>query len=212
MQTDNERMQRNLLCAFLRLFYAKDWVSGTGGGLCATREDGMLIVAPTGVHKEMVEPADLFVLDPTTQRIVEHGAHASSKPSECSAIFSAIVAQRKAGSVVHSHALSSVLAADSGTDTSLSISRLEMLKGIRGVMNSEEHLVPVIANTEHEADLTGAVERACADPAFQKSAAILVRDHGAYIWGSDIWEAKRHAEVYHFLFEATCARRAARKD
>ena len=31
---------------------------------------------------------------------------------------------------------------------------------------------------------------------------MLVRDHGAYIWGADIWEAKRHTEVYHFLFEA----------
>ena len=32
------------------------------------------------------------------------------------------------------------------------------------------------------------------------------RDHGAYIWGADIWETKRHAEVYHFLFEAVLAR------
>jgi ribulose-5-phosphate 4-epimerase/fuculose-1-phosphate aldolase len=35
---------------------------------------------------------------------------------------------------------------------------------------------------------------------------VLVRDHGAYIWGEDLWEAKRHAEVYHFLFEAVVAR------
>jgi ribulose-5-phosphate 4-epimerase/fuculose-1-phosphate aldolase len=35
---------------------------------------------------------------------------------------------------------------------------------------------------------------------------VLVRDHGAYIWGEDLWEAKRHAEVYHFLFEAIVAR------
>ena len=25
--------------------------------------------------------------------------------------------------------------------------------------------------------------------------------------GADVWEAKRHTEVYHFLFEATVARR-----
>ncbi|GAC1409665.1 MAG: hypothetical protein NVSMB57_02540 [Actinomycetota bacterium] len=205
-------MQRDLLCAFLRLFYAKEWVSGTGGGICATREDGMLIVAPTGVHKEMVQPDDLFVLDPATQRIVEHGGQPAAKPSECSPIFSAIVARRAAGSVVHSHALSSVMAADLATGASLIIRRLEMLKGIRGLSNSEEHRIAVIENTERESDLTSAVERACDDPMFATSAAILVRDHGAYIWGSDLWEAKRHAEVYHFLFEAMCARSAARKD
>jgi ribulose-5-phosphate 4-epimerase/fuculose-1-phosphate aldolase len=37
-----------------------------------------------------------------------------------------------------------------------------------------------------------------------------VADHGAYIWGADVWETKRHAEVYHFLFEAILARHAAR--
>ncbi len=36
--------------------------------------------------------------------------------------------------------------------------------------------------------------------------AIVVADHGAYIWGDDVLEAKRHTEVYHFLFEATVAR------
>ena len=46
-----------------------------------------------------------------------------------------------------------------------------------------------------------------ADERFAQSAAVIVADHGAYIWGEDVWEAKRHAEVYHFLFEATVARR-----
>jgi hypothetical protein len=27
------------------------------------------------------------------------------------------------------------------------------------------------------------------------------------MWGDDVLEAKRHTEVYHFLFEATVARR-----
>ena len=45
------------------------------------------------------------------------------------------------------------------------------------------------------------------DDRFAASFAILVADHGAYIWGDDVWEAKRHTEVYHFLFEAAVARR-----
>ena len=46
-----------------------------------------------------------------------------------------------------------------------------------------------------------------ADPRFSAARAVVVRDHGAYIWGDDVLEAKRHTEVYHFLFEATVARR-----
>ena len=81
-----------------------------------------------------------------------------------------------------------------------------MLKGIRGLTNRDVHRVPVIDNTPARvgADL---VDRGrAARSALCSSYAILVRDHGAYIWGADIWEAKRHTEVYHFLFEAVLAR------
>ena len=35
---------RELICEMLRLFYAKNWVSGTGGGICATESPGRLVV------------------------------------------------------------------------------------------------------------------------------------------------------------------------
>jgi ribulose-5-phosphate 4-epimerase/fuculose-1-phosphate aldolase len=82
-----------------------------------------------------------------------------------------------------------------------------MLKGIRGVSLTSDLLVPIIANQAREADLSDQVAAVLQDPRFVSAAAILVRDHGAYIWGADIWEAKRHAEVYHFLFDAVRARR-----
>jgi methylthioribulose-1-phosphate dehydratase len=92
-------------------------------------------------------------------------------------------------------------------DDHLAIRDLEMLKGIRGIGNRDVHLVPVIRNTPREAELTDQLARVLADPRFQSSFAVIVADHGAYIWGDDIWEAKRHTEVYHFLFEAVVARR-----
>ncbi|HVL89893.1 MAG TPA: methylthioribulose 1-phosphate dehydratase [Actinomycetota bacterium] len=203
----NEQALRETLTTLLRLFYAKDWVSGTGGGICAMAGPGRLLVAPTGVHKEMVEPADLFAIDPATCGVIDAAANAALKPSECSPIFAAIVRKRGAGSVVHSHALDAVLVADLAPGDVLSIRRFEMLKGLKGVGNADDHAVPVIDNTEREPELTGAVEAALKDPRFAKAHAILVRDHGAYIWGEDVWEAKRHTEVYHFLFEGTWTRR-----
>lgn len=198
-----EQELRETLCVMLRLFYAKDWVSGTGGGMCATGDDGMLRVAPTGVHKELVRPEDFFVIDPQTCGVVTPSENQKLKPSECSPIFAAIVRVRGAGSVVHSHALSAVIAADLG-ETGLAIRRLEMLKGIRGLSNEDVHEVPIIDNTAREPELTGGVEMVLEK--HPDVFAILVRDHGAYIWGADVWEAKRHAEVYHFLFEAARAR------
>ena len=196
---------RETLCELLRLFYDKGWVSGTGGGISGVESPGRLLLAPTGVHKERVQPSDLFVVDIETGQVLEPPADSSLRPSECNDIFRAIVRKRGAGAVVHSHALSAVLACD-GTDDVIVIEQLEMLKGIPDVANTDRHLVPVVENTAREHELTTEVERVLDDPRFQKAHAIGVRDHGAYLWGTDVWDAKKLCEVYHFLFEAMNAR------
>ena len=37
---------------------------------------------------------------------------------------------------------------------------------------------------------------------FPRTRAVLVRRHGVYVWGRTAMEAKTHAEVYDYLFEA----------
>ena len=196
----------------LRLFYEKGWVSGTGGGICALNPEGHMLLAPTGVHKERVQPPDFFTINVADGSVVSPAADPTLRPSECNSIFRAAIRERSAGAVMHSHALSAVLVADLAPQKSgfVAVRDLEMLKGIRGVTNRDVHAIPVITNTPREFELTDQVEAALKDQRFAASHAILVRDHGAYIWGADLWETKRHAEVYHFLFEATVAR-ATRK-
>jgi methylthioribulose-1-phosphate dehydratase len=204
----SDRQTKELLCELLRVFYTKGWVSGTGGGICGPTDDGNLFLAPTGVHKERIQPDDFFIVNPADGSVVVPAVDPSLRPSECNSIFCTAVRERGARSVVHSHALSTVLAADLASDQDhIAIEQLEMLKGIRGVGNRDRHLVPVIRNTPRESELVEQVEKALADERFGATSAILVADHGAYIWGEDVWEAKRHTEVYHFLFEAVVARR-----
>jgi len=198
--------QRERLCDLLRRFYDNGWISGTGGGICALEAPGRLLLAPTSVHKELVRPEDFFVVDVESGRVLEAPPNERLRPSECGDIFRSVIKLRRAGSVVHSHALSAVLACDLTRDDALAISSLEMLKGLPGVTNTDTHLVPVVPNTPREPELVGSVDRLLSDERFGASYAIGVRDHGAYIWGADVWEAKKHAEVYHFLFEAVVAR------
>jgi methylthioribulose-1-phosphate dehydratase len=202
----SDQTAASLLCEFLRLYYDKGWVAGTGGGVCAALKDGTLVMAPTGVHKERVTVDDLFLVD-RDAAVVRPAKTPGLRLTECSTIFCTIAKHRGVGSVMHSHALSAVLAADlaRGGDR-IMIRDLEMLKGIRGCTNADRHAVPVVDNTAREPDLMTDIRRAVDAPAFATAACVLVRHHGAYIWGEDLWEAKRHAEVYHFLFEAIVAR------
>lgn len=208
-----EAETRRLLVGLLRQYYDRGWISGTGGGICGPAEDGGLLVAPTGVHKELVEPDELFTIDPADERVLRAPDKPGLRPSECGPIFTLIARERGARSVVHTHALSAVLFGDLAEGGDLvTVRRLEMLKGIRGFANTEEHEVPVIRNTPREIELVANVARALADPRFVRAYAIVVEDHGCYVWGADVWEAKRHTETYHYLFEATVARHDRRRE
>jgi methylthioribulose-1-phosphate dehydratase len=204
-----EQQTREILVELLREFHGRGWVSGTGGGICGPADDGGLLLAPTGVLKERVRPGEFFVVDPQDGHVIRPADDPSLRPSECNAIFGLTHRKRAAWSVVHSHALTAVLAADlvANRGDHLEIRDLEMLKGIPGVGNQDVHRVPVIRNTPREAELVEQLTAVFEDPRFATACAVLVRDHGAYIWGDGVWDAKRHTEVYHFLFEATVARR-----
>ena len=202
--------QRKFLCELLRLFYAKGWVSGTGGGICGTFDGDKILVAPTGVHKEKVVPADLFVVNAKTGAVSQRPKKRALRLSECSPIFCEIIREQGAGSVMHSHSLPAVLAADLAVASDhVVFQQMEMLKGIKGGAYLDKHPVPVIENTRHEPDLLKQMREVLSRREYSRSYCILVRDHGAYIWGGDVWETKRHTEIYHFLFEAIVARSRA---
>ena len=209
----DEQATRALLVELLGVFYQKGWVSGTGGGICGPADGGGLLLAPTGVHKERVRTDEFFTVDPRDGSVLARPDDAALRPSECNAIFSLAVRERGARSVVHSHALSAVLLGDLARDADhVAIRDLEMLKGLRGVGNRDVHLLPVIRNTPRESELVDQLARVLGDPRFASAFGVVVADHGAYIWGDDVWEAKRHTEVYHFLFEAVVARRDRQKE
>ncbi|MEA2623505.1 MAG: hypothetical protein QOH61_2415, partial [Chloroflexota bacterium] len=174
----DDEQTKELLCELLREFHGRAWVSGTGGGICGPTEDGNLFLAPTGVHKERVQPSDFFVVSPHDGEVLMRPQDPGLRPSECNTIFGLAARARGARSVVHSHGLPAVLAADLGAGGALEIRDLEMLKGIRGLTNRDVHLVPVIDNTPRESELVSSIAAALAEDRFSGTFAILVRDPG----------------------------------
>ncbi|PKI37644.1 hypothetical protein CRG98_041937 [Punica granatum] len=75
-----------------------------------------------------------------------------------------------------------------------------MIKGIKGHGYYDELVVPIIENTAYEYELTESLTKAI--EAYPKATAVLVRNHGIYIWGDTWISAKTQAECYHYLFDA----------
>ena len=188
---------RTLIVELCRLFYAQGWVSGTGGGV-SLRQNGRVYLAPSGVQKERMTEDDIFELD-EAGHVLSGPDDPEIRQSACKPLFFNAFRLRDAGAVLHSHSLNAMLATLI-FDDAFRCTRLEMMKGIRGVGYHDELVVPIIENTAHEHELER--EMALAMERYPKSNAVLVRRHGVYVWGRDWVEAKTQAECYDYLFGA----------
>jgi len=201
MSTEEE--VRNLVCELCRNFYNFGWVTGTGGSI-SIRLDDRIFMTPSGVQKERIKPEELFVVDKTGAVITPPACRADGtrpKLSDCSPLFLHAYNQRNAGAVLHSHGMScnlvTLLFAGSNE---FRITRQEMIKGIDGHGYYDDLVIPIIENTAWEHELADSLGEAIAK--YPKAPAVLVRQHGMYVWGKT-WEgAKRHAECLHYLFDA----------
>lgn len=193
---------RERIVELCRQFYAQGWVSGTGGGL-SMRDGDRIYVAPSGVQKERMAPEDLFVIDEDGE-ILERPADQGLKISACTPLFLNAFRLRDAGAVLHSHSMHAMIATLIH-EREFRVTKLEMMKGIRGTGYHDELVIPIIENTAHECDLAGDMEQAMKD--YPDTHAVLVRRHGVYVWGRDWVEAKTQAECYDYLFEASARMR-----
>ena len=209
-------------------FYHLGWASGTGGGL-SIRQDGFIYCAPSGVQKERIRPEEMFVLNEDGE-IIERPQNDRLKCSECLSLFMVAFKLRNAGCCIHSHSINAnlitalyderniefqrkKLAAKGDTKCSsylksnkeFRITNQEMIKGIKlGSSNdnlryNDTLVVPIIDNVLYERDLAGAMYEAVSK--YPDSNAVLVRNHGVYVWGNNWMQAKSMAECYDYLFK-----------
>ena len=82
-----------------------------------------------------------------------------------------------------------------------------MLKGLEGTPSHEtKHWIPIFENTQDIPKLAAEVRERLDDPTKPMSHGFLIRKHGLYTWGKDVFAARRHIEVYEFLFECVARR------
>jgi methylthioribulose-1-phosphate dehydratase len=107
------------------------------------------------------------------------------------------------GSILHTHSVWGTLLSDYHfPDGGFSISGYEMLKGLEGNTTHETSVwIPVFDNTQNIPALATKVREELRNPATKMSHGFLIRNHGLYTWGRDVFSARRHIEVFEFLFE-----------
>ena len=187
-----------LLAAAGRALHARGFALATSGNFSAVvRRDPLVIaISRSGVDKGRLAAEDIIEVDGNGLPL-----EAERKPSDETVVHLAIVRERGAAAVLHTHSVWNTLISEAAGDAGgLVISGYEMLKGLAGVTTHEhEERVPILENTQDYGRMSRDVKAVLAR--HPDAHGLLLRGHGLYTWGRDLEEAQRHVEVLEFLFE-----------
>ena len=181
-----------------REFHSRRWALGTSGNYSAVlrRQPVRLLITSSGLDKSALRANDFLEIDQQARVVRGRG-----KPSAETFLHLAVVRARNAGCVLHTHSIWSTLLSERyAGQGGLAITGYEMLKGLQGVKtHAHREWIPIFANDQDISALAGKVEaELCRDPA---SHGFLLGGHGLYTWGEELAEARRHVEIFEFLFE-----------
>ncbi len=183
-----------------RNFHQRGWVLGTSGNFSAVlqAEPLRLLITASGMDKGQLSAEQFVVLD--KYATVQSG---TGKPSDETSLHLTLIQQQSARAVLHTHSVWSTLLSDAfASQSGLTLTGWEMLKGLAGVRTHEHReWVPILENSQ---DMTALAEELTTVLREHPAAhGFLLRGHGLYTWGQSISEAKRHIEIFEFLFELT---------
>jgi methylthioribulose-1-phosphate dehydratase len=188
------------------MFWQRGWSVGTSSNysVVVSREPLELLITASGKDKGRLRPGD-FVRIGANGRPTADGQPKSSAET----LLHVVAAQQPGvGAVLHTHSVWSTLLSDFFyPQGGFEISGYEMLKGLEGIATHETtEWVEIFDNTQNIASLAEIVGQRLNDAAEPLRYGYLIRRHGLYTWGRDVDEARRHVEIFEFLFECVARR------
>ncbi len=189
------------LCECGRLFHSRGWSVGTSSNYSSViaREPVELAVTASGEDKGRLNRRCFVRLDADGQP-----THADQPKSSAETMLHVVLAELPdVGSILHTHSVWGTLLSDYYfQDGGFEVAGYEMLKGLQGNATHQTSLwVPIFENTQDIAALSKLVRAELNRSDTRMSHGFLIRNHGLYTWGKDVFSARRHIEVFEFLFE-----------
>lgn len=159
------------------------------------------LVSESGIDKNLFHENNLLPVNIQTTQIHPDYISTGRKSSDETDIHLCIFRATKAQCVLHSHLLESLLFANlyPGQDF-ITISGMELLKGLKGIKTHETQVqIACFENTQDIATLATKIESVLTQN--PQTYAVMLRHHGIYVWGDTVKDAKRHLEVFEYLFK-----------
>lgn len=180
-------------------FYRRGWVLGTSGNFSASisKKPLRLCITASGNEKGKLDETHFLEIDDNAE--VLQGFGSPSAETLLHLTIYRLFPNTK--SILHTHSVWGTILSDVYFEKGyIEIEGYEMLKGLSGVKTHEHtEQVPIVENSQDYVALSHVIENVLREN--PKCHGIYLRRHGLYTWGESISEAKRHIEIFEFLFE-----------
>jgi methylthioribulose-1-phosphate dehydratase len=186
------------LAKVAREFHLRGWALGTSGNYSAVLQHDplVLLITSSGMDKSALTESDFLEIDSEERVLAGNG-----KPSAETLLHLAVARGRDTGCILHTHSVWSTLLSEKyASQGGLAICGYEMLKGLEGVKTHEHReWIPIFKNSQEIATLADKVSETMQRE--MDAHGFLLSGHGLYTWGVDVAQARRHVEIFEFLFE-----------
>jgi methylthioribulose-1-phosphate dehydratase len=167
-----------------------------------------VLITASGKDKGALTLDDFVIVDETGMSIREAIPVAVSQerlptPSAETMLHIVALQQSDIQAVLHTHSVwSTILSEKYAKQGYVEFTGYEMLKGLEGIKTHQTSVqLNIFENTQDIAQLAGEVKQLLHDPAHPLRYGFLLRRHGLYTWGKDLFAARRHVEIIEFLLE-----------
>lgn len=185
-------------------FYELGWMRGSGGAMgCISGDE--LMISPSALQKERIREQDVFVYNISQKTEVQRPLNKRITVSSCSVLFSLIMKETGSECVIHTHSKSANLLTQLITKDTFEISHQEYIKGIydpfsgKALKYSDTLTIPIIENMLSESQLLEPIRGVLEN--HPQAIAVLVRNHGLFVWGPTWESTKIMTECIDYLLE-----------
>ena len=179
----------------IRNYHAKGWSPATSTNY-SFKHGGEIYVSRSGIDKSAFSVEDFIIVDETG---IPTDAYKGIKPSAETLIHCVLYRLfPQTGVILHAHSVYSVLNSQK-YDDELIFEGYEIQKGFKGQHTHQAEVsIPILDNTQDMEEFARWMQ--AAKDRFSNHC-FIIRNHGTYAWGENLFEAKRHMETLEYLLE-----------
>ncbi|MCS6904913.1 MAG: methylthioribulose 1-phosphate dehydratase [Bacteroidia bacterium] len=184
----------------IRFIHQKGWAPATSTNFSFRVEEfpDIIFVSRSGVDKSLITAEDFIPLTLEGKALQESLDLPSSEALLHLAIYKST---QNTQAVLHTHSkAATILSIIFNKKKLLELQGFELLKGLNGINTHHAQVtVPIFDNTQNMPELAQKFTQWLEN--HPSTWGILIEGHGFYTWGNSVADAKKHLEVFEFLFD-----------